>query len=87
MSGLILLWLLLRAGNHEIQKPCPELVSEVVPHWIPAHEYIAKNKTTGFFTATTTLDGNYIQDGTTTDQGAIEHNKRVRECKTMRGEF
>ncbi len=74
---------------------CPPLHAVVVPKWVDAVQaphpvlFKANGETYEFLEATTTvIDGKQMyQDGTTTDQDAIEYNKKVQECRIANGEF
>jgi len=92
MAALLLLFLLF--GTHHPK--CPPLQEETESVYIPIEQYVREHKnkpiewksgSTILLFATTTLDGSQVLVGTTTDQEAVEYNKRVRDCRTNNGEF
>ena len=93
LLGLFLGWLLF---SQPPEPKCPLLRDERVATWSsePYMDNAVCEKTaTGAVChtfGTTTLDsfGNQIyQTGYATSTAAVEHNKRVQECRTLNGEF
>lgn len=90
-------------GGHTEKPKCPHLVSEVanIVRLDSIATYgladgrivtVAGTSTTELKSpnATSTFLGfetRAVIVGTTTDKDAVEHNKRVRECQTINGEF
>lgn len=98
IAGLFLLGLLFFGGRFEPVPKCPPLYPEETPlfkqHMTLRYlvgdkvvEVVDREKSPSV--TSTLLGGTFRMEkvGTTTDKEAIEHNKRVQECRTINGEF
>lgn len=97
-----LLFLLFLFGHNLYQPKCPPLHNEVIRYFTTevhaegiADGQLVKLTCNGFTcvnlrSATTALTSVLFvgkEVARTTDEAAVEYNKRVRECKTLNGDF